>query len=200
MNLLRICIMFLCVAYAVFFTGCGSEKSISLQEVLLVSEQAQTSFADTTEDAQTDKQSYESPQIVVYVCGEVCSPGVYELTEGSRVVAAVEAAGGFTEQAAREAINLAELLRDGEQISVPNLETVSQIARERALQESGLVNLNQATVQELCTLPGIGEAKAKMIIQYRETHGLFQSTKDIQLVSGISEKIYLQIKDKIYIE
>ncbi len=183
----------------VLLSGCGGENAISLQEALSKPNQDTIFVMDETETA-AEKDISESQKIVVYVCGEVRSPGVYELAEGSRIVAAVEAAGGFSENAAKEAVNLAQQLKDGEKINIPSVNEVSEAVAERERQESGLVNINFATVEELCTLPGIGEAKAQTIISYREKHGLFQSTEDIQKVSGIGQNLYLQIKEKIYIE
>ena len=127
-------------------------------------------------------------------------PGVYELAANSRIVVAIEAAGGFTVDAANEAINLAEPLKDGMQIYVPSKEEVKEasVLKERA--DNGLVNINKATEEELCTLPGIGSSKAISIVKHREEHGLFQSKEDIRNVSGIGDGLYAQIEDKIYIE
>ena len=183
-----------------FLTGCDGQ-TLSLEEALL--QNGRGEFAgEETQDAQTLSQSEERPveNLVVYVCGSVNAPGVYELPEGSRIVAAIEAAGGFSFDAATEAINLAEPLQDGMQVNVPSLE---EIAEEKVLQEraeNGLVNINKATEEELCTLPGIGESKAVSIIKYREENGPFQNTEEMKNVSGIGENLFLQIVDRIYIE
>ena len=118
----------------------------------------------------------------------------------SRIVAAIEAAGGFLPKAAVEAVNLAEPIQDGMQITVPDLEafTVRQEALER--QEAGLVNLNTATIPELCTLSGIGEAKAEAILAYREEIGSFGSIEQLKEVTGIGDSLFNQIKNSIYIE
>lgn len=183
-----------------FLTGCDGQ-TLSLEEALL--QNGQGEFAgEETQDAQTLSQSEERPveNLVVYVCGSVNAPGVYELPEGSRIVAAIEAAGGFSFDAATEAINLAEPLQDGMQVNVPSLE---EIAEEKVLQEraeNGLVNINKATEEELCSLPGIGKSKAISIIKYREENGPFQNTEEMKNVSGIGENLFLQIVDRIYIE
>lgn len=190
-NFITICMLIL----TMLLCGCGG-NAISLEGALVDADKEQV----FTTDFGTETVETETEMIVVYVCGKVILPGVYELPKGSRIVAAIEAAGGFTLDAAREAINLAEPLKDGMQVNVPGKEEVAQANALIERQKQGLVNINLASVQELCTLPGIGEAKALSIINYRSEQGLFQSTEDIQNVSGIGESLYLQIKDKIYID
>ena len=189
------------ILFALFaLTGCGKGKTISLEELLQTSGYAyeETGTSERYETRKTPLEKEES--LVVYVCGEVLSPGVYELRKGSRIIAAIEAAGGFTLDAASEAINLAKPLEDGMQITIPSVEEAKEVAVSQAQELEGLVNINLASVETLCTLPGIGEAKAKNIIQHRDTNGLFQSTEELIEVAGIGENLYLQIKDKIYID
>lgn len=151
----------------------------------------------------------EAPSLMVHVCGEVLSPGVYEFPEGSRIYEAVEAAGGFTEEAAPEAVNLAALLQDGTQIRIYSKEEAQTLpaggaawsgngAGSRSSEgTSGLVNLNTATREELMTLFGIGESRAEDIIRYREENGGFQKIEDIMKVPGIKEAGFQKIKDRI---
>jgi competence protein ComEA len=131
--------------------------------------------------------------LTVYVSGAVASPGVYLLPEGSRVDAAVQAAGGFIPGAEPESINLAALLEDGQQIDVPGIVNTSHV-------NAGRVNINTATVLELDTLPGIGPTTAQMIVDYRLQHGPFQIIQDIQNVPGIGPATYERIKDYITVE
>jgi competence protein ComEA len=142
----------------------------------------------------------------VHICGEVVSPGVYELKEGSRVFQAIEKAGGVTDQAAAEYLNMAEQVKDGMKIVVPGKEEVeaAKARGEISLQaEASLnvqktkVNLNTATKEELMTLRGVGEAKAADIIKYRESHGGFQKIEDIMKISGIKDAAFQKIKDDI---
>lgn len=144
----------------------------------------------------------------VHICGEVVSPGVYELKEGSRVFQAIEKAGGVTDQAAAEYLNMAEQVKDGMKIVVPGKEEVeaAKARGEISLQaEASLnvqktkVNLNTATKEELMTLRGVGEAKAADIIKYRESHGGFQKIEDIMKISGIKDAAFQKIKDDITI-
>ncbi len=148
--------------------------------------------------------------ICVHVGGCVINPGVYYLDENSRVVDAINAAGGFAEDAARDAINLARLLTDGEQVIVLNNEQVQSDASAATATEpsqaqsndtqeaqSRLININTADSTQLQTLNGIGEATAAKIIAYREENGAFSSIEDIKLVSGIGDKKFENIKDYI---
>lgn len=141
-------------------------------------------------------ESSSSP-VFVYVCGEVGKPGVYELQEGDRVVDAVEAAGGMTGEASDTWLNLAELISDGQKIEVPSREQAEELAKVREEEESGLVNLNTASEEELMTLTGIGEAKAREILNYREEHGGFQKPEELMEIPGIKEGVFLKIKDQI---
>lgn len=120
--------------------------------------------------------------ILVHVLGAVSQPGLYELTEGSRVVDAVAAAGGFRADADATAINLARVVTDAEQVRVPAVgEVVAQI-------DDGLVNLNTAEAGELQSLPRIGPALAARIVAWRESNGSFRSVEDLLAVSGIGAK------------
>jgi competence protein ComEA len=128
--------------------------------------------------------------LTVYVSGAVATPGVYTLPDGSRVDAAIKAAGGLTSAADLTSINQAALLVDGEQINVLGNVDTSQIF-------VGRVNINTATAMELDGLPGIGPTTAQAIIDYRLQHGPFQFIQDIQNVPGIGPATYDKIKDYI---
>ena len=130
--------------------------------------------------------------LTVYVSGAVTNPGVYSLPDGSRVDAAITAAGGFSPGAEAEFINLAALLADGQQVDVPGINNTSHV-------NAGRVNINTATVTELDTLPGIGPTTAQSIVDYRLQHGPFQNIQDIQNVPGIGPANYDRIKDYITI-
>ena len=122
-------------------------------------------------------------QVVVHVAGAVASPGVYSVADGARVIDAVTAAGGFAIDANPDAINLAAKVSDGQRIYVPRVGE-SVVAADGAV-ESGPINLNQATAEQLDTLPGVGPATAAAIISYREQHGPFASVDDLADVRGI---------------
>lgn len=158
-----------------------------------------------------------SAQAAVYVCGAVERPGIVYLPEGSRKAEALEAAGGFSEDADRNYVNLAAKIKDGEQIYFPTLseglisaELVSEglvseaekagLGEADGKEEGAAVNLNTADVAALCTLTGIGEARARDIIRYRELNGRFERREDIMKVSGIKEGTYEKIKEQISVE
>ncbi len=157
--------------------------------------------------AQNYVENSEKSGVYVYICGEVANPGVYELSEDSRIYEAVDAAGGFTDAAARESVNLASKVSDGMQITIYNREEAASLpvgsgtaggnSRQNGTSSSGLVNLNTATKEELMTLKGIGEAKAEDIIRYREKSGGFKKIEDIMKISGIKEAGFQKIKDSI---
>ena len=159
--------------------------------------------------------------IAVYLCGEVINPGVYLLEAGSRLYQAVEMAGGLTDQAQAEAVNLARVLSDSEQIYIPNVsENISISVMENSqsvftkasndfdasdstvsdpIDNSTVININQASVEQLMQLPGIGQVKAEAIVAYRESNGLFTSIEEIKNVPGIKEAAFEKIKGMIIV-
>lgn len=156
-----------------------------------------TGTADETKEAESGAFSEtELSLIYVFVCGAVRQPGVVALPEGSRAEAGVLAAGGMREDADPDYVNLAELLKDGQKLYIPTLEEGLTL-RQAESADTGLVNINTADSNALCTLPGIGESRARDIIAYRETNGAFASIEDIMKVSGIKESAFSKIKDLI---
>jgi competence protein ComEA len=137
--------------------------------------------------------------ITVYVSGEVNQSGLYDLPAGSRVNDAIQAAGGFSANANSEALNLAEILEDGEQIDVPDLITgITTGDSTRSSNPSlGLVDINTATLEQLDTLPEIGPITAQEIIDYREANGPFAGIEDIMDVPRIGQATFDKIKDLI---
>ena len=149
--------------------------------------------------------------IHIHMVGAVQRPGVYLLTPGTRLFEGVEAAGGLTSDADPERVNLAEQLRDGQQVFIPRLGTpvlpsptpiTGSLSRGAGSLEPGhgLININTASAAELDTLPGIGPAYAERIIAYREAHGPFSSPAEIVGVKGIGSKTYENIKDRITVD
>jgi competence protein ComEA len=132
--------------------------------------------------------------LYVHVVGEVKSPGMYQLPIGARLVDAVFAAGGLTEEADNASVNLARELTDGEQIIVFSISQEGQAAGTTA---SGLVSLNRAGDKELEELPGIGPALAGRIVAWREANGGFKSVQDLLKVSGIGENLLAGVIDLV---
>ena len=145
-------------------------------------------------------------EVVVHVAGAVSSPGVYRLPVGSRVTDAVTAAGGPLGSAAPDAVNLARILTDGEQVYLPTVEEAAAgIAAAPAAGGTGgggsagpgPVDLNAASVADLEALPGIGEATAQKIVDEREKNGPFATPEDLMRVPGIGEKKFESLKDLV---
>jgi competence protein ComEA len=127
---------------------------------------------------------------------------VYELETGSRLMDAVEKAGGFSEGAAEGYCNLAAELEDGRQYTIPSESEINESGGGNGIiadAGDGKIDINRAGVSELMTLTGIGESRAKAIAAYREEHGAFLKIEDIMKVSGIGEGLYENIKDEIVI-
>ena len=200
--------VFICTALTM--TGC-SDKAVTLSEIT-EGEVREDSLAETVPE--TDQESPAT--IKVYICGYVLNPGVYELPEGSRICDGLDAAGGFSEGADESRINLAGYLHDGDMVFFPEVgEELPEGAVEAGHSNtgtsnassssgsnagnSGLININTANAEQLCTLPGIGSSKATAIIKYREDNGAFTDISQIMNVSGIGENLFNNIKDLICI-
>ena len=128
------------------------------------------------------------PMLVVDVAGAVRQPGLYRLAKGSRIADAVAKAGGTTEKAAVDGVNLAAPLADGEQVVVPSRVPGGGAAAGSsgsASASSGPVSLSTATAEQLDALPGIGPVTAQKIVDYRTAHGAFQSVDELDAISGI---------------
>ncbi len=138
-----------------------------------------------------------TPEIMVDVAGAVNSPGVYSLPASSRVVDAIKAAGDTASGADLSEINLARVIKDGEQIYVNSAVANSKGVRVSKTVRSGPININRATEGELDSLDGIGPVIAKRIVEYRRVNGPFMSVEDLQKVSGIGGIKFAQFKEKI---
>ncbi len=156
--------------------------------------------SESTEPAPAD--------VVVHVVGAVQSPGVYTLEAGSRVGDAIEAAGGTSKDAAVEAVNLARVLQDGEQIVLPTKEQVASgvavgagaapgVGAAGGAATGGKIDLNRATVADLDTLPGVGPSTAQKIVDDRAKNGPFKKVEDLMRVSGIGQKKFESLKDLV---
>jgi competence protein ComEA len=125
----------------------------------------------------------------VYVTGAVATPDtIYALPAGSRAQDAVTAAGGFTAEADRAGINLAQLLVDGQQIHIPKVGETVSLPAQGAQPSATAINVNTATLEQLMALPDISAAVAQAIVDYRAANGPFRSMSDLDAVSGIGEK------------
>lgn len=191
-----------CLLLCGAFVGCSvKDKAYTIS--VDGKDMVETGVADTdSEENLRDAESAEPDEqnIYVYVCGAVKEPGVVKLAPGSRVFDALQAAGGFTEDAQEDFVNLAAHVSDEEQVFFPSKEEAAALLLKQQEMQSGIVNINTADATVLMTLPGIGENKAQDIISYREQHGEFVRLEDLKKVPGIKENLYAKICDKIKIQ
>lgn len=149
-------------------------------------------------------QSKEVKDTTVYINGEVKNPGVYRLKDGSIMDDLIKAAGGLTENADMDRLkvelNLAQKLRDGDHIYVNSKNDAAAAPLNTSIssgQNGGKININRASLEELKTIPGIGDVTAKNIINYREKHGGFSSIEEIKNIERIGDKTFEKLKDKL---
>ena len=136
------------------------------------------------------------PMLIVDVAGDVKNPGVYELVPNSRVNDAIKAAGGANKSADLSLINLARIVKDGEQIYIEKKIANSSMTVRRAT-FSGILNINRATAKDLEKLPGIGPVLASRIVEYRKANGAFTSIDDLKKIPGIGGSKLEKFKEKI---
>ena len=136
--------------------------------------------------------------IYIHILGSVARPGLYLLTDGDRALDAVGAAGGFTATADQSGLNLARLLVDGEQILVPEIgEEPAAGGAPGGPTAGGKVNINTADETALETLPRVGPAMAKRIIDWRTKNGRFTAVEDLMSVTGVGEKTFDELKELV---
>lgn len=158
--------------------------------------------------------------IAVHVIGAVPRPGLYEFAEGARIQDAIDAAGGLLTSADVNTINLAALLEDGQQLTIPYKPGEEPVAGNPSSgdepltlpgaetpaspgageNDNDLVNINTASLEELDNLPGIGPTIAQRIVDYRTENGPFATIEDILNVSGVGPSTFDQIKDLITVQ
>lgn len=161
-----------------------------------------TTVVETTMLAEkTEVSTTQETVIFVDIKGAVKNPGVYQMKVGDRVKDALEAAGGLTEEADSQKVNLAKRLEDQMVIVVPKVgeeaEEIPAGATSKEEAKEGKVNINTATVEELKTLKGVGEKKAEAIIEYRKKNGSFQTKEDLMKVRGIGKKLFESFQERI---
>ena len=157
-------------------------------------------------------------KIIIDISGQVVSPGVISLDDGSRLIDAIDLAGGVTEKADLSKLNLAYILSDAQKIYIPSVDDKEEgeyvsdgnmdgkiIINESSIGRSKdqgkvSVNINTASQEELEKLPGIGSSIALKIVTYRNENGKFKSVEDLKNVSGIGESKFNSIKNNIYVK
>ena len=203
------CVCGICALIGVFWqqTAEGEKWNLLIEsETEKAGQLLETSKSKTEsvlEEVERVKESEQTKEVFIYVhvCGAVTKEDVYLLPEGSRGIDAVQAAGGFTAEAATAYCNLAEVLVDGMRLYIPTQEEVDTglvpVASGQEVQSTVMVNINTAEKEELMTLPGIGESKAESIVKYRSKVGRFQTIEELMNVSGIGEAVFESLCDKI---
>ena len=147
-----------------------------------------------------------SSKLVVDIKGEVNNPGVYELDNGKRINDVITLAGGLTVDADVSNINLGEKITDGMLINIPKKEelieedeTIKETKKEvvTTTSKDNKISINNASLNELMKINGIGRVKAESIINYRNTNGKFKSIEELTKVNGIGKATFEKIKDYI---
>lgn len=222
-------LLFLIVCLLSLLSGCRRREDEEALTELVFQE---TDGTRESGDAETEADTQAAPrQCYIHIYGAVKNPGVYRMEPDDRIFQAVERAGGFTDDACEEYVNLAKSVTDGLKIWIPTNEEAFGLRAEsvtagqtdasgmeaarqsvkapdenaglfypQEAADGGKVNINTAAQEELCTLTGIGEAKARAIIAYREAHGGFARPEDIMKVTGIKRSGYEKIQDQITVD
>ena len=139
--------------------------------------------------------------LAVHISGEVLNPGVIYVARDTRIGQAIDEVGGFTADADQDSINLAAYVYDGQRIHVSSqAEMLLQPMQSLSESTSYPININHCSLDDLISLPGIGETKAAAIIKYREANGGFDTIEDILNVSGIGDAIFSDIKELITVK
>ena len=195
-----------------------SNKTVQIEESGTdIRESNESGTGITSDTAASGETSLAIQMISVYICGEVNNPGIYEVPKGVILNKIIEAAGGFTEEASENNVNLVYQIESNMSIYIPSEDEITQgftggdIIRQEGVYVWGaqsdasggtdqsatlMVNINTATEEELKSLPGIGDVTAKAIVNYRKDTP-FKTIDDIKNVTGIGDSKFKQIKDYI---
>jgi len=209
---------------AICLCGCGrGDGGIVLDTSADISQEGTVDQSDeTVKETVAEAESVASEELpqtcYVYVCGAVVTPGVYEMDAGARLCDVIASANGMTKEAEETSFNQAAEVYDGMMLVIPTMDEWRKgefvpgenglPVRAQDIQRSAgdvsvterqdeLLNINQATADQLCTLPGVGKAKAESILAYRQEHGVFQSIEEIKNVTGIGDGLFEKIRSKI---
>ena len=209
LNVKQIVIIVVAAIVVVVTVGLYIYKMANKDEA--VYDEAELGLVNDVED-EADGSADRKAEIYVHVTGCVKTPGIVILKEGSRIVDAIEAAGGKTSDADLNKLNLAYVLNDGDKLYVPskkdkteNIEYITNGSGDNVITggtgkmdgKSSLININTASKEELASLTGIGDATATKIIEYRKANGKFSKIEDIKNVPGIGDSKFENIKGSI---
>lgn len=219
-NIVIIVILIICIILYFFIEKIFYNDDVIIKEtnttenILIDTNEIIEIYDETTENNNINESIEVNSDIYVYITGEIQNEGVLTLPEGSRIVDAINAAGGLTSKADISSINLVYILSDGMKLNIPSIEDLKMnsdftyitmgsgdnvsdeaiINENTSVNNSNIVNINTATQTELETLPGIGPSTALNIINYRLENGKFSTIEDIMNVNGIGENKFNNIK------
>jgi len=221
---LKILVIFI----SIFLILCGyfyfTQRNTVINKVAKVQTQTSTSeISQSHPELEQVEKMVDRLKVVtstVHVAGAVKNPGVYSIPSNSRVLDAIKQAGGATENADLDQINLAAYISDGQKIEVPSFKQDNILSNYKLITEqleqldldknnsksknsvakSDLVNINTADSSELEPLPGIGPTIAKSIVEYRKENGNFETIEDLKNVSRIGDKTFDKLKDLITVD
>lgn len=168
----------------------------------IVQTQSQTEPSEGTKQEASEKEE-EVVRIPVYLVGEVAQPGIYHIEPGTYLYEVVEKAGGLTEAAAKERINMVMRLTDNRQIHIPSREELEEnpglLPGSDEEDQDAPIDLNHADASQLETLPGIGPVTAQAIVDHRQENGPFDAPEDLMQVPGIKEGRFAALEDLIVV-
>ena len=199
-----------------FFSAPSQKKSVIDDGIPVIRNKNLDNQVITSRQVKEDKKEDKTTKVIVDIKGMVVNPGVYEVDSTSRVNDVISLAGGLLEGADTSKINLAKVVEDEMTIIIYSTEEVLEKFREEncvcekcnitndacissTATDNQLININTADEKELQNINGVGEAKAKAIIEYREENGLFTTIEDIKNVPGIGDSLFEKIKTYITI-
>lgn len=202
-----IMIIIICVGVMIIKDKINSDSNEGVY--VLSEEDNKMSINEENSNTKKEKEveNISTKEVTVYVSGAINNPGIVTLNQGDRLSDAVDKLGGMTEDADFNQVNLAIKVEDEKHYIIPKIGEKIEIPVEQR-QESALenkenstkININSATIEELDTLPGVGEATANKILNYRNENGKFNSIEEIKNVNGIGDKKYEEIKDLISVK
>lgn len=212
-NIVLIMLVFLCVITSFILYGKNKSKvfkdeymkNIFVEEEATDDNSVEVNAEPIKEVKGENQLTKGTKMIVVEIKGEVVNPDVYEISEGSIIRDLITKAGGLTNEANIDKINRADKLRDNQLIVIPNKNELSNantninVSKEGNTAEEGIININTASLEELQKINGVGEVKAKSIINYREKNGGFKSIDEMKNIEGIGDKTFEKMKDQITI-
>ncbi|MEW9079047.1 helix-hairpin-helix domain-containing protein [Terrisporobacter glycolicus] len=186
------------------------DKLQSKENVYVLTEDEKPPEKTTEEKEIKKEENITNKKITVYVSGAVSKPGIVTLNEGDRLATAVEKVGGTTKKADLDGVNMAIRVQDEMHYIIPKMGEVVKDNNYQAIKEGNInqdesskasqININIATIEELDTLPGVGEATANKIVNHRSEKGDFKSVEEIKNVNGIGDKKFEDMKDLICVK